>query len=58
MAHGQASIGVMFNTDRMSGRALRDFAAEIETLGVSTLAAGVVRPRTIFRGWLRSGLDQ
>ena len=37
MAHGQASIGVMFNTDRMSGRALRDFAAEIETLGVSTL---------------------
>ena len=37
MAHGQSSIGVMFNTDRMSGRALQDFAAEIETIGVSTL---------------------
>ena len=37
MAQGQSSIGVMFNTDRMPGRALQDFAAEIETIGVSTL---------------------
>ena len=37
MREGASPIGVMFNTDRMSGDGLREFAKRIEFIGIETL---------------------
>ena len=37
MSNGESPIGVMFNTDRMSGDALREFGRQLESIGVETL---------------------
>ena len=37
MSRGKSSIGVMFNTDRMSGDLLWSFGRELESMGVETL---------------------
>ena len=34
MREGASPIGVMFNTDRMSGDGLREFAKRIEFIGI------------------------